>query len=185
MTAEYFPDHPGRYSEEEERFVAAVRRESAAALAAAGIGPERSRLLPFMATVVAELDMLTVALGRDTAAVQLHLEYFAGSKGLQLDGCWSSGYVLDDVVFGSDQSLVVQGLRKSPEEFGAMAANWLESQLRRPVIRRTWSRGECQRSSLIVGDRTLRREGGRPLFLKRPAPVDEVVWPPTVSASTT
>lgn len=68
---------------------------------------------------------------------ELHLDYsFHRLRGPRLLGEWADEHIFD----GSDDDadLVVRGIDLSPTRLGAIAARWIEMQLRVPVVRQEW-----------------------------------------------
>jgi hypothetical protein len=75
--------------------------------------------------------------GLSCAARHLHLEYwFDRAHGPKLLGEWADEWCFDNSEDAAD--LIVRGTDLSPKQMAAIAAAWIERQLRAPVLRQEW-----------------------------------------------
>lgn len=71
----------------------------------------------------------------------------AQADGRLLDSEWADRYIFDGPE--DPHRLLVHGVAASPAQSGEWAASWIESQLRRPVVRREWDRPEAGLARLL------------------------------------
>lgn len=145
-------------SEDEDRFLKHLRIR-ASGWSVPGLLPEASGCLAVLTPLIVTVSH--PALEGSFGLTELQVGYWsATSWGLKLEGEWGDGSLLDNG--GDDTDLHVQGVQEDPEFFAALAADWLEAQLLRPVERAEWLKGArvvAYRVRLAGGGQTLATQG--------------------------
>jgi hypothetical protein len=164
-TTTWFAGAEGR-SRPEARFLDAVR-EAAEDQTLNGLDPgATSAVLCEVPGVPVGAKVLQVAFWTEGPWIEP-----SGTPGLQ--GVWRDQHMLDNYKTDDPECLTVVGVRADPENFGVWAADWLERQLRRPVVRDEWLAGnEVVATTWLLEDtgRVLGREGFRVNRIRRRAP---------------
>jgi hypothetical protein len=142
----------------------------------------RNRVLAWDSAVVDSSDSWCIAklvplvvgieharLSTEGALTCIQVGYWPPASGaIRLEGEWGDSHLLDNGGGGGD--LRVQGIAADPEFFADLASDWIESQLRRPIERLEWFRGErvaASRIRLADTGQVLARRGSR-LQTRRP-----------------
>lgn len=133
----WFGTETGRNAEEAE-FLGELRR-LARAWDIADLDPdEHTSAEVFLAPLYTGCDVPGVTVKRNN----LQLAYWTGSEHW-LQGEWGTDYLLDDHTGNSPECLTVRGVTASPSEIARFAADWMRTQLQRPLVREEWMRGEA------------------------------------------
>jgi hypothetical protein len=55
-----------------------------------------------------------------------------------LEGAWGDDYIADNYSGDRDEELTVAGVDAEPAQFATWCSHWMNTQLKRPVVREEW-----------------------------------------------
>jgi hypothetical protein len=85
-----------------------------------------------------------------------------------LEGAWGDNHIADDYEGDRDEDLTVAGVDAEPAQFATWCADWMNAQLKRPVVREEW--GPSGQVAVWKLADTNRRRGVKGPWWKRTGP---------------